>query len=512
MPPSASRRPVWISSRGGKRNRLPESGPCAHANSRSSPASSSRYPPGALDLAHAPGQVVDRRRCGPARSRRRGRSGRSARSRARPAGRAGRRTRCGPGTSRRGPPPRPTSCPKTDPPAATNGRCPTGPPSYASDDARRTLDRPLRAQHGRELPASRMTGPATFSLFVRDLPEDPRVPRGGRAPGLPRPPRVVRLRRRGPALPGAARVRRARRSRRSARSASPATSGRSPRAGSSSRTSRSWRSPRRSPEAQLVETFLLNQITLQTTIASKAARYRARGRRPRPRRLLAPANARRSRRRWRSRAPSAIVGFVATSNVEAARRARPAGRRDDGAFLHGGLRERGEAFRAFAQDLPHRTTFLVDTYDTVNGVRNAIDDPRARTSASASGSGSTAATSTPARQARALLDDAGLAAGRGSSPAAGSTSSRSPSSFARARPSTRSGSARSIGVSADAPYVDSVYKLVEYDGRPAMKLSAAKVTAPGPKQVWRGMREDDDDVWRFARRTVRRTASRCSVR
>jgi nicotinate phosphoribosyltransferase len=42
-----------------------------------------------------------------------------------------------------------------------------------------------------------------------------------------------------------------------------------------------------------------------------------------------------------------------------------------------------------------------------------------------------------------------------------------------------------VGVSADAPYVDSAYKLVEYDGRPVMKLSSAKVTAPGPKQLFR---------------------------
>ena len=43
-----------------------------------------------------------------------------------------------------------------------------------------------------------------------------------------------------------------------------------------------------------------------------------------------------------------------------------------------------------------------------------------------------------------------------------------------------------MGVSADAPYVDSVYKLVEFDGRPVLKLSAGKATAPGRKQVWRG--------------------------
>jgi len=42
-----------------------------------------------------------------------------------------------------------------------------------------------------------------------------------------------------------------------------------------------------------------------------------------------------------------------------------------------------------------------------------------------------------------------------------------------------------MGVSADAPFVDSVYKLVEYEGRPVLKLSPAKMTAPGPKQVFR---------------------------
>lgn len=42
-----------------------------------------------------------------------------------------------------------------------------------------------------------------------------------------------------------------------------------------------------------------------------------------------------------------------------------------------------------------------------------------------------------------------------------------------------------VGVSADAPYLDSAYKMVEYDGRPVMKLSSAKATAPRPKQVFR---------------------------
>jgi nicotinate phosphoribosyltransferase len=56
-----------------------------------------------------------------------------------------------------------------------------------------------------------------------------------------------------------------------------------------------------------------------------------------------------------------------------------------------------------------------------------------------------------------------------------------------------------MGVSADAPYLDAAYKLVAYDGRPVMKLSSAKATAPAPKQVLRrpglqdtiGLRDED---------------------
>ena len=42
-----------------------------------------------------------------------------------------------------------------------------------------------------------------------------------------------------------------------------------------------------------------------------------------------------------------------------------------------------------------------------------------------------------------------------------------------------------MGVSADAPFLDVAYKLVELDGRPVLKLSAGKATLPGRKQVWR---------------------------
>jgi nicotinate phosphoribosyltransferase len=42
-----------------------------------------------------------------------------------------------------------------------------------------------------------------------------------------------------------------------------------------------------------------------------------------------------------------------------------------------------------------------------------------------------------------------------------------------------------VGVSADAPWTDCAYKLVEYAGRAVLKLSTKKQTLPGPKQVFR---------------------------
>src|SRR6266498_3375327 len=126
------------------------------------------------------------------------------------------------------------------------------------------------------------------------------------------------------------------------------------------------------PTAQLIETFLLNQITFQTTIASKAARCRvAAGDRD-----LVDFAFRRTQGIDAAVAvarTTAMVGFAATSNVEAARRY---GLRAAGTMAHSYVEAfptEADAFRAFAQDFPSRTTFLVDTYDTANGVRNAID-------------------------------------------------------------------------------------------------------------------------------------------
>jgi nicotinate phosphoribosyltransferase len=245
--------------------------------------------------------------------------------------------------------------------------------------------------------------------------------------------------------------------------------------------------------AQLVETMLLNQITLHTTLASKAARYVLAA----ESRQLVDFAFRRTHGTEAAMAvarASALVGFAATSNVEAARRY---GLTAAGTMAHSFVEafptER-DAFRAFAEDHPNRTTFLVDTYDTPGGVRAAIDTIRELSLEGALGvrldSGDLDAL---ARSARTILDEAGLQEARIF--ASGGLDELEVHELVSAgAPVDAFGIGTQMGVSADAPYVDSVYKLVEYDGRPVMKLSSAKVSAPGRKQVWRRRDEEHADV------------------
>jgi nicotinate phosphoribosyltransferase len=249
------------------------------------------------------------------------------------------------------------------------------------------------------------------------------------------------------------------------------------------------------PEAQLVETYLLNQITFQTTLASKAARcvIAADGR------DVVDFAFRRTQGIEAAMAVarcSAMVGFAATSNVEAARQfGLPAAGTMAHSFIEAFPTE-AEAFRAFAEDFPDRTTFLVDTYDTVDGVRTAIEIIREMGLSGRLGirldSGELAAL---ARESRALLDQAGLREVRIF--ASGGLDEFSIDALVRPGvPIDAFGVGTRMGVSADAPYLDSAYKLVEYDGRPVMKLSPGKATAPGPKQVFRSGDPADDVIGR----------------
>jgi nicotinate phosphoribosyltransferase len=240
------------------------------------------------------------------------------------------------------------------------------------------------------------------------------------------------------------------------------------------------------PEAQLVETYLLNQITYHTAVASKAARCRLAA----PDATLIDFAMRRVHGGEASigvARATAVVGFAATSNVEAA---RILGLRATGTMAHSYVEAfptEAEAFRAFAEDFPDRVILLVDTYDTLRGIEKAIEtglELQARGGRLVGirlDSGDLAAL---AKEARRALDQAGLTEVQVL--ASGGLDEDAIAALTEAgAPIDGYGVGTKIGVSEDAPALDTVYKLVEYGGSPVAKLSTAKATLPGPKQVWR---------------------------
>jgi len=245
------------------------------------------------------------------------------------------------------------------------------------------------------------------------------------------------------------------------------------------------------PEAQLVETLMLNQVTFETTIASKAARcvIAAAGRDVvdfsfrRTQGIEAGIDVARL---------SSMVGFTATSNVEAARRHHLVAA---GTMAHSYIEafvNEADAFRAFAKDFPGRATFLVDTYDTIAGIKTAIAVIKEVGLTGRLGiridSGDLVALS---RRGRWLLDAAGLEDLRIF--ASGGLDEMSIDKLVRDGALIDAfGIGTRMGVSADHPYLDTAYKLVWYRGRPVMKLSRGKVSAPGRKQVFRRTRPFGD--------------------
>jgi nicotinate phosphoribosyltransferase len=150
------------------------------------------------------------------------------------------------------------------------------------------------------------------------------------------------------------------------------------------------------------------------------------------------------------------------------------------------------AFRAYARSFPERCVLLVDTYDTLEGVRRAAVVGRELAAAGHTlagvrlDSGDLAALSFDARR---ILDQAGLT--NTTVFASGSLDEHViAASLAHGAPIDGFGVGSRLGTSADAPYLDMAYKLVAYDGRPVLKLSAGKATWPGPKQIWRARRAD----------------------
>jgi nicotinate phosphoribosyltransferase len=239
-------------------------------------------------------------------------------------------------------------------------------------------------------------------------------------------------------------------------------------------------------EAQLVESFIINAINLQTMIATKASRATVAA----GSRSLVDFSLRRAQgtdAALKVARASYLGGFIGTSNVMAG---KLYGLPTFGTMAHSyiiSFTSEIEAFRAFARAFPDNTVLLIDTYDTVAGAKKAIEvglEMAARGQKLRGvrlDSGDMAALSIEVRR---LLDAAGLEY-------VTIFASGSFDEFKIARTLEAGGRidafgvGTKMGVSADAPYFDIAYKLVQYADRPVMKLSTGKVTYVGKKQIFR---------------------------
>lgn len=243
-------------------------------------------------------------------------------------------------------------------------------------------------------------------------------------------------------------------------------------------------------EAQLVETFLLNVLSFQVMIASKAARVvlAADGRGVvdfSPRRDHATDAALKVAR------ASYVAGCIGTSNVLAGMHY---GIPVYGTMAHSYIMSFSDeltAFRAFAHDFPHNATFLIDTYDTIQGAHHAVTVAREMATRGQRLRGvridsyetldDLAALS---RQARGIFDAAGLSEVQ-ILLSSDLDEYRIAELLAHGAVANAFGVGTRMGTSEDAPSLGGVYKLVEDAAGPKIKLSTGKATLPGRKQVWR---------------------------
>jgi len=236
------------------------------------------------------------------------------------------------------------------------------------------------------------------------------------------------------------------------------------------------------PEAQFVESRLINLLHFQTLIASKAARtVHVAGGRP-----LIDFGMRRAHgaeAACLAARAAAVAGFAGTATVEAGRRyGLPLYGTMAHSFVQAHDSERA-AFAGFARCHPDGTTLLIDTYDVDAATREvvALVQGGARIGAVRIDSGDLAAS---AARVRALLDAGGCAQVR--ILASGNLDEYEIARLVAARaPIDSFGVGTRLDTSVDAPYLDCAYKLEEYAGRPRRKRSWGKETWPGRKQVYR---------------------------
>jgi len=244
-------------------------------------------------------------------------------------------------------------------------------------------------------------------------------------------------------------------------------------------------------EAQLIETFILNTVNLQTTIATKASRVvsAAKGR---------PVIEFGLRREHGTDAGmkvarcSYMAGCNGTSNVLAGMKY---GIPIFGTMAHSFvmLFEREiDSFRAFVKTFPDKSTLLIDTFDDIKGAEKAVivakelEERGFKLGGVRLDSGDLPELS---KKVRELLNGNGLKYVKIF--ASGDLDEYKVEELLMEGAKIDAfGVGTKMGTSADRPYVDIIYKLSEKinekgEFSPIMKLSKGKATLPGRKQVFR---------------------------
>ncbi len=243
------------------------------------------------------------------------------------------------------------------------------------------------------------------------------------------------------------------------------------------------------PEAQLVETRIINLLQYQILVASKAARSVLAA----PGKLLVEFGLRRAHGAEAGllAARSAyLAGFSGSSNVLAE---RLYGIPSFGTMAHSFIlahHDEEQAFADFALSLPKNVTFLIDTFDTEAGAQKVV-----KLAPALKGQGVTLKAvrldsgdlADHARKVRRILDDGGLT--DVGIFASGDLDEYALQELASA-PIGGFGIGTRLTTCADQPYLNCAYKLQEYAGIPKRKRSEGKSTWPGRKQVYRTPEKD----------------------
>lgn len=235
-------------------------------------------------------------------------------------------------------------------------------------------------------------------------------------------------------------------------------------------------------QAQIVETYLLNVVNYQTLIASRAARMRdmagpdAKLLEFGTRRAFSPQGS-----MWAARAAIA-GGLNTTSNVLAALKL---GKQPSGTMAHALVMaftaedSEDEAFAAFQRYFPN-AALLIDTYDTVAAAERLADKVKRGQTQVASVRIDSGNLEELAKQVKSLLPDSKILV----------SGDLDEHAIQRLRQAGAPIAGYGIGTKlVTGSPVNGVYKLVEIDGTPVMKVSSSKVTYPGRKQIFRRIQD-----------------------